>query len=212
MTCAIHRVGQASTWSVCNQLWTRHTPRILVKSHTSFLLNKIKHVTPAISCSYKLFHQGPALYKQKSKGVNTNPPSVKQTATKKFSAEIVQVFGQEDEDLGQMTKQEADHLAEEENLKLVLLEDMASGERHDIYKLMTGKQLVAEQMRQKEYRKHHRKKEQKTLKISSKISLHDLDIKVKHMVEWLKKGHDVQVSVKNAHIAKGLKVSLQFYL
>ena len=54
---------------------------------------------------------------------------------------------------------------------------------------------------QKQLREQRRaagpKTEMKTLRLKSKISTHDLEIKVKHMKEFIQKGHSVRVIVQN---------------
>lgn len=109
----------------------------------------------------------------------------------------IHLFGQHDEDLGIMRKAAAEKFADEKHLKLVVIDD--TKEQHQVYRLMTGRQLMAEQKALRLLKKALKPKELKTLRVSSSISEHDLAIKKRHLVEWLEKSHEVKVIIKKAH-------------
>ena len=109
----------------------------------------------------------------------------------------IRLFGQHDEDLGTMRKSEAEHLADEKRLKLVIIDD-TRGQYQVTYRLMTGVQLMAEQRALRLLKRAMKPKELKTLRVSSSISDHDLKIKNRHLLEWVEKGHEVKVVIKKS--------------
>ena len=113
----------------------------------------------------------------------------------------IRLFGQHDEDLGTMRKSEAEHLADEKRLKLVIIDD-TRGQYQVTYRLMTGVQLMAEQRALRLLKRSMKPKEQKTLRVSSSIGDHDLTIKNRHLLEWVEKGHEVKVVIKKSRHEK----------
>ena len=118
------------------------------------------------------------------------------SAARERRAQTVRVIGEEDADEQLMTKAQAESLAKQRMLKLVLLENDTEG-THPTYQLMTGKQLAEERNRLQELKKLHKKKEAKALRVTSRISKHDLETKTKKVVEWLQKGQEVKLTIKN---------------
>ena len=108
----------------------------------------------------------------------------------------IHLFGQHDEDLGVMRKADAEKLADEKHLKLVAIDDTKG--QHQVFRMMTGRQLMAEQKALRLLKKALKPKELKTLRVSSGISEHDLTIKKRHLVEWLEKSHEVKVIIKKS--------------
>ncbi|XP_014663431.1 PREDICTED: translation initiation factor IF-3-like [Priapulus caudatus] len=111
---------------------------------------------------------------------------------------VVTVLDQDDHVVGIVNVDAARGKAEQEGLKLVLVQPNAKP--HPIYKLMTGKQLHEEQMKEKELRKERRTEGgnhvEKTVQISAKIAVHDLEVHLKKIEKWLEKGHKVRVHIK----------------
>ncbi|KAL5012839.1 hypothetical protein ScPMuIL_011390 [Solemya velum] len=103
---------------------------------------------------------------------------------------LVLLFDSNDLFIGKMTKTKAQDLAKQDNLKLVLLK----GEKTEVpsYKLMTGKELFEDEIRQKKDRKSEKPKEDKKFKLTTMITDHDLGIKLKHAREALEDGSVVR--------------------
>ena len=112
----------------------------------------------------------------------------------------IHLFGQHDEDLGIMRKADAEKFAEEKHLKLVVIDNTKG--QHQVYRLMTGRQLMAEQKALRHLKKALKPKELKTLRVSSSISEHDLVIKNRHLMEWLEKSHEVKVIIKKSRSSR----------
>ena len=109
----------------------------------------------------------------------------------------IHVFGAEGEDMGIMPKRKAENLAREEDMKLVLVgTDDDTGIAN--YKIMTGKQLAEESKRMKQEKKADKKKETKIIRVSSKITAHDLENKINHASSLLEKNHPIRISIKQA--------------
>lgn len=97
--------------------------------------------------------------------------------------------------IGIMTKSEAQRVARQRNLKLVLLQN--SGTNKEMYKLLTGDELHEERMKERRLKQDQQPEERdsKTLTLSSKISSHDIETRLKAIKKWLKKNHSVLITV-----------------
>lgn len=112
------------------------------------------------------------------------------------SDEKITLLDSDDKVLGIMDKLSAIEKADNEAMKLVLIEPDA--QPHSIYKLMTGKELHKEQLKRHQVKKQAKEhKKDKTLQLSSKISKHDMETQIKKITKWLEKGHHVEVHVKS---------------
>ena len=106
----------------------------------------------------------------------------------------VQVFDMTDKLIGKMTLAKAEELAKKDELKLV---DIGRNvDRISCFKLMTGKQLFEEDMKQKTVKKHEATKKDKEFRIKIKISDHDLEIKLNQIKVTLQKGMNVKIVVR----------------
>jgi translation initiation factor IF-3 len=104
----------------------------------------------------------------------------------------------EDQDgvmLGKMTRKEGEELATERGFHLLeeTLPKRSAKTEDGVPKYKLVKELPS-----KSQKKPAKKKMLKQLKLRSKISDHDLAIKLKHVDEWLRKEHEVIVSLENA--------------
>ncbi|XP_064608613.1 translation initiation factor IF-3-like isoform X2 [Liolophura sinensis] len=103
----------------------------------------------------------------------------------------IQLFGLENELMAVLTKHQAKAQAEKRGLKLVEVDGTAKP--YPVYQLMTGKDLHKQQMEQRQNKKG--KLTEKSFRLATKISQHDLDIKLKQMEQNLMKGNRVKLIV-----------------
>lgn len=95
------------------------------------------------------------------------------------------------------TLEEAQKLASRRNLKLVRIVDLDTKTQRPIYKLMTGQQYYAEELKQREARKSKKGnlKGEKLLTISSRIASHDLQAKANLVTKWVQKNYEIRVII-----------------
>ncbi|XP_041359239.1 translation initiation factor IF-3-like [Gigantopelta aegis] len=120
--------------------------------------------------------------------------------TEKVNADIpsrnttVQVFDTSDKLIGKMTFAKAEELAKRDEMKLV---DVGKNvDRVPCFKLMTGKQLFEEDMKQKGTKKQEGVKKDKEFRIKINISEHDLEVKLNQIKVTLTKGMNAKIVVK----------------
>jgi len=102
----------------------------------------------------------------------------------------VQVIGEDGKSLGQMSSQEAQDKASQDNLDLVLVAEKA---QPPVVRIMDhGKYQY--QQRKKE-RKSKKAGESKEIRLSLNIEQHDFDFKHRQAEKFLKKGHPLKVSM-----------------
>lgn len=124
----------------------------------------------------------------------SQPPSkadASKTASK--SKSMCQVFDSSEKLIGVMTFNAAEELAKKENLRLVSM-----GENQDglaSFTLMSGHDLAQESMKQRKSEKTEKVKE-KEFRLTSNISDHDLEIKIKHMKEVISHGDHIKLAIK----------------
>lgn len=115
----------------------------------------------------------------------------------------IQVISENGEDMGKMSRKKAIQIMEERNLKLVVIRENADP---PMYRLMTGKQIFAEQTKLREKQKlssGHSSVQIKEMSLLASIDKHDLDIKKKHLAQWIEKKHHVRITVLNSRAAAG---------
>lgn len=106
----------------------------------------------------------------------------------------VRVIGSNGEQLGIMSSREANELAEKEGLDLVKISPNAVP---PVCKIMNyGKYLFDKSKREKEQRKNQKIVELKEVQLSMTIEQHDIDIKAKNAIKFLKNGDKVKVSIR----------------
>lgn len=97
------------------------------------------------------------------------------------------------------TLEEAQRISKRRDLKLVKIIDLDAKTQRPVYKLMTGSEYHAEDLKQRENKKKEREnasiKGEKVLILSSSIQQHDIDVNVKKISKWLKKCYEVKVVI-----------------
>lgn len=107
---------------------------------------------------------------------------------------IVQVIGANGEKLGQMSKDDALSLAEEQNLDLVLV---SSSAENPVCKIMNyGKHKFEQAKREKESRKKQKVLELKEIRVTPNIEEHDFGFKSKNAKKFLTDGNKVKITVR----------------
>ena len=106
----------------------------------------------------------------------------------------VRVVDQNGEQLGVMSGREALALAEERQLDLVKIAPQA---RPPVCKLMDyGKYRFEQSKKEREFRKNQKVITVKEVRLSATIEDHDVDVKYKNAVKFLKDGNKVKVTIR----------------
>ena len=106
----------------------------------------------------------------------------------------VRLVGEGGEQLGILPLKEAQQLADEKNLDLVKIAPTA---KPPVCKIMDYSKFKFEQAKkEKEARKKQKNIEVKELRLSPHIDAHDVGVKVKKAIEFLKSGDKVKVTVR----------------
>jgi len=105
----------------------------------------------------------------------------------------LRVLGDDGEQFGIISRNEAMDIANEKGLDLVL---MSPDAKPPVAKIMDyGKHKYELEKKKKEARKNQKKIEVKEVKFSCKIAENDINYKVKHAIEFLEKGKHVKLRV-----------------
>ena len=106
----------------------------------------------------------------------------------------VRVVDQHGEQLGVMSSRDALALAEERQLDLVKIAPQA---RPPVCKLMDyGKYRFEQSKKEREFRKNQKVITVKEVRLSATIEDHDVDVKFKNAVKFLKDGNKVKVTIR----------------
>jgi translation initiation factor IF-3 len=106
----------------------------------------------------------------------------------------VRVVDQNGEQLGVMSSREALAMAEERQLDLVKIAPQA---RPPVCKLMDyGKYRFEQSKKEREFRKNQKVITVKEVRLSATIEDHDIDVKFKNAVKFLKEGNKVKVTIR----------------
>lgn len=106
----------------------------------------------------------------------------------------VRVVDQNGEQLGVMSSREALQLADERQLDLVKIAPQA---RPPVCKLMDyGKYRFEQSKKEREFRKNQKVIAVKEVRLSATIEDHDVDVKFKNAVKFLKEGNKVKVTIR----------------
>ena len=106
----------------------------------------------------------------------------------------VRVVDQNGEQLGVMSSRDALALAEERQLDLVKIAPQA---RPPVCKLMDyGKYRFEQSKKEREFRKNQKVITVKEVRLSATIEAHDVDVKFKNAVKFLKEGNKVKVTIR----------------
>ena len=126
----------------------------------------------------------------------------------------VRLIGTDGEQLGIMSAREAMKLAQEAELDLVKI---APNSTPPVCKIMDyGKARFEQIKREKEQRRNQTVVETKEIRLSSTIDTHDMEVKAKACVKFLKSGNKVKASIRFrgrqiSHGSVGLDVMNAFY-
>lgn len=113
----------------------------------------------------------------------------------KIRAEEVQLITQDGTNVGILAKNKALKMAEEAGLDLVLIAEQGK-EGVAVVKIMDfGKVLYEKKKKRVEAKKHQKIIKVKEIKVRPKIGEHDYQIKVKQMIQFLKSGKHVKVTL-----------------
>lgn len=140
--------------------------------------------------------------------------SQERAINEEIRAKEVRLIGDDNTQLGIMSRREALALAEEKGMDLVLIAPEAAP---PVCKIMDyGKFRFEQAKREKEARKNQKVTELKEVRLSATIEEHDIDIKAKAANRFLVEGDKVKVGIRfhgrqMAHPDIGYNVMTEFY-
>ena len=106
----------------------------------------------------------------------------------------VRLIGDDGEQLGIMSSRDAQQIADEKRLDLVKISPTA---KPPVCKIMNYSKFRFEQSKkEKEARKKQRTVDIKELRLSPNIDKHDIDVKLKNAIKFLKDGDKVKVTIR----------------
>ncbi|XP_066154338.1 translation initiation factor IF-3, mitochondrial [Euwallacea fornicatus] len=112
------------------------------------------------------------------------------------------------DDISVITVEEAQRIAKRRDMKLVKIIDLDTKSERPVYKLFTGAEYLAEDLKQRERKKSEKLKGpfkgEKMLILSQNISEHDLQTNIKKIAKWLEKKHEVRVVI-NGNVNNNVK-------
>ena len=110
---------------------------------------------------------------------------------RKIFAKTVRLISAEGEQLGIFPRDHAMKKAEEAGLDLV---EVAPGANPPVCRIMDfAKYKYEQEKRAREARRHQKHSQLKEVRLSPRIGTHDYQIKLKHIQEFLEKGHKVRI-------------------
>jgi translation initiation factor IF-3 len=109
----------------------------------------------------------------------------------KIFAKTMRLIGPEGEQLGIFPKDLALKKADELNLDLV---EIAPQANPPVCRIMDfSKYRYEQEKRERETKKHQKQAQLKEVRINPRIDAHDYEVKLKHIKEFLEKGHKVRI-------------------
>ncbi len=106
-------------------------------------------------------------------------------------AKTLRLIGPEGEQLGIFPKELALKKADEADLDLV---EVAPQAQPPVCRIMDfSKYRYEQEKREREVKKHQKQAQLKEIRVSPRIDIHDYEIKLKHIKEFLGKGHKVRI-------------------
>ncbi|MFH1875780.1 MAG: translation initiation factor IF-3 [Candidatus Omnitrophota bacterium] len=106
-------------------------------------------------------------------------------------AKTMRVIGPEGEQLGVFPRDLAFKKAQEYELDLV---EVAPQAQPPVCRITDfSKYRYEQEKREREARKHQKQVQMKEIRISPRIDVHDYEVKLKHVQEFLEKGHTVRI-------------------
>ncbi|XP_061741630.1 translation initiation factor IF-3, mitochondrial [Nerophis ophidion] len=129
---------------------------------------------------------------QKTKKQDRRARPTVSSVGRKIPYNEVSVISEEGKNLGVMQREEVLQVMDQKGLKLVVL---AEHQDPPVYRLMSGKQIHEEQMREKQ-KARAALVQIKELTFSIGIASHDLTTKLKQVENWLEKKHHVRITLR----------------
>lgn len=106
-------------------------------------------------------------------------------------AKTLRLIGPEGEQLGIFPKELALKKADEADLDLV---EVAPQAQPPVCRIMDfSKYRYEQEKREREVKKHQKQAQLKEIRVSPRIDVHDYEVKLKHVKEFLEKGHKVRI-------------------
>jgi len=106
----------------------------------------------------------------------------------------VRLIGDDGEQLGIMSSRDAQQIADEKRLDLVKISPTA---KPPVCKIMNYSKFRFEQSKkEKEAKKKQRTSDMKELRLSPNIDKHDIDVKLKKAIKFLKDGDKVKITIR----------------
>lgn len=99
-------------------------------------------------------------------------------------------------DLSITTLEEAQKISKRRNLKLVQIKEMDSKTHRPIYKLLSQAELLIKEDLKTQKSNQQAKKSEKMLTVGSRIGENDLNSRLKNIVKWLGKQHEIRVLIE----------------
>ena len=130
-----------------------------------------------------------------------------------ITAPEVRLISDDGEQLGIMSGLEAQRIAVEKEMDLVMI---APGSKPPVCKIMDyGKYRFEQSKKEREFRKNQKVITVKEVRLSATIEDHDVDVKFKNAVKFLKEGNKVKVTIRFrgrqiTHSEIGRQVMLEF--
>lgn len=129
-------------------------------------------------------------------------------------APIVRLIDENEEQLGEVTVEEALKMAQERELDLVEVAPLA---KPPVCKILDfGKFLYRQRKIEQKHKRLQKRTEQKTIRLSLRIDEHDIEVKAGRAREFLEEGNSIKVVLmfkgrENAHEELGMKKVESFY-
>lgn len=172
-------------------------------------LNSIRTAIPLSSIGLRILPYYPGQrFSNKPPQLVLDKTDETQQKKKKIPIPRITLIGQ-DENISITTLEEAEKISKRRELKLVKVVDFDMKTQRPVYKLMTGSEYLAEDLKQRERRKLDKAnssslKGDKVLIISSGISEHDLKTQINKIIKWIGKQYEVRVVINGdkSNIAK----------
>ena len=114
---------------------------------------------------------------------------------RRIKSKVVLVVDENGENLGEMATEMAMQLAEARGLEIVQVQRESAGSKA-VCKFLSKKQIYDEKKQQKLQNKKDPRQIVKEIPISTKISTHDMDVKLNHVQQFLEKKFSVRVVIE----------------
>nr|XP_017002731.2 translation initiation factor IF-3 [Drosophila takahashii] len=134
---------------------------------------------------------------QKPAGGNQSAPKTRDTRSPKASAQKITLI-QQNQSMSITTLEEAQKLAKRRELHLLRLEQTDAKTGRGMFKLVTAAEMLSDDAdpSKSSSEKAKEKKSEKSLTIGARITEHDLSSRLKNIVKWLAKRHEVRILIQ----------------